>query len=196
MGVMNEAEVTLAILAGGRGERMGKAKGLLTVGDLPILTYLLKRFAWRGPTMLVTSPGRQKPPGAEGFNLEVVDPVEGMGPVRGLVTALENSKTQLLIVASVDMPLAGREQLLWLIEKIQEKPGVMIQHQGQVEPFPSIFNKERAGRPLYDSMRALARIDGFAVIDAPKSWPDDIWTNLNEPADLSLFLQNSSKNAR
>src|SRR5437762_2106214 len=121
---MNEAEVTLAILAGGRGERMGKPKGLLQVSDQPILTYLLKRFNWRGPTMLVTSPGREKPPGAGGFDAEVIDPVEGMGPVRGLITALENSKTQILIVASVDMPLVGREQLLWLAENIQEKSGV------------------------------------------------------------------------
>jgi molybdopterin-guanine dinucleotide biosynthesis protein A len=193
---MNEADVTLAILAGGRGERMGKAKGLLQVGDQPILTYLLKRFNWRGPTMLVTSPGREKPPGAEGFDVEVVDPVEGMGPVRGLITALENSKTQILIVASVDMPLVGREQLLWLVEEIQEKSGVMIQHQGEVEPFPSIFNKERAGRPSYESMRALTKMPGFAVLQSPKSWSDEIWTNLNEPGDLSAFLQNSFKNAR
>jgi molybdopterin-guanine dinucleotide biosynthesis protein A len=83
MGAMNEAEVTLAILAGGRGERMGKAKALLRIGNQPILTYLLERFAWRGPTMLVSSPGREHPPGAEEFDVEVVDPVEGMGPVRG-----------------------------------------------------------------------------------------------------------------
>src|SRR3954470_6533758 len=112
MSAMNEAEVTLAILAGGRGQRMGKPKGLLKIGNQPILTYLLKRFNWRGPTMLVTSPGRERPPGTEGFDLEVVDPVEGMGPVRGVMTALENSKTDFLIVASVDMPLVGREQLL------------------------------------------------------------------------------------
>src|SRR3954471_1425448 len=111
MGSMNEAEVTLAILAGGRGERMGKPKGLLRVGDQPILTCLLKRFSWRGPTMLVTSPGRERPPGAEDFDLEVADPIEGKGPVRGVLTALENSTTENLIVASVDMPLVGREQL-------------------------------------------------------------------------------------
>ena len=184
---MNEAEVTLAILAEGRGERMGKPKGLLKIGDQPILTYLLRRFNWHGPTMLVTSPGREKPPGAEDFDLEVVDPVEGKGPVQGVLTALENSTTEHLIVASVDMPLAEREQLLWLIEKIENKSGLMIQHQNELQPFPSIIHKKRAGRPLSDSMRALTKIPNFAVIDAPKHWPQEIWTNLNDPADLAAF---------
>ena len=184
---MNEAEVTLAILAGGRGQRMGKPKGLLKIGDQPILTYLLARFSWRGPTMLVTSPGRERPPGAEDFHLEVVDPVEGMGPVRGVLTALEYSTTEILIMASVDMPLVEKEQLLWLVEKIGDRSGLMIQLNDELEPFPSIINKERAGRPSYDSMKALAKIPNFAVIDAPKHWPAEVWTNLNDPADLAAF---------
>jgi len=188
---MNESAVTLAILAGGRGERMGKPKSSLRVGDQPILSYLLKRFAWRGPTMLVTSPGREKPPGAQKFDREVVDPVEGMGPVRGLITALENSQTENLIVASVDMPLVEREQLLWLLERMEERPkasAVMLRFDA-LEPFPSISRKERAERPLCEnaSMRSLTKIDGFEVLPAPAYWWHDIWPNLNEPADLAAL---------
>ena len=184
---MNEAEVTLAILAGGRGERMGKPKSLLRVGDQPILTYLLERFAWRGPTMLVTSPGRETPPGTDDFDLEIADLVEGRGPVEGVLTALESSTTRFLIVASVDMPLVAREQLVWLTERIGEKSGLMIQRGTEIEPFPSIFSRKRVGRPLYDSMKALTQIPDFSVIDAPKHWPDEIWLNLNAPADLAVF---------
>ena len=188
---MNESAVTLAILAGGRGERMGKPKSSLRVGDQPILSYLLKRFAWRGPTMLVTSPGREKPPGAQKFDREVVDPVEGMGPVRGLITALENSQTENLIVASVDMPLVEREQLRWLVERMEERPkasAVMLRFDA-LEPFPSIFRKERAERPLCEnaSMRSLTKIEGFEVLPVPAHWSENIWTNLNEPADLAAL---------
>jgi len=188
---MNEAEVTLAILAGGRGERMGKPKSLLRIGNQPILTYLLERFAWRGPTMLVSSPGRENPPGAEGFDVEVVDPVEGMGPVRGLITAFENLKTEMLIVASVDMPLIGKEQLLWLMQQMEERPqacGLMMER-ATVEPFPSVFKKTRAGCPWYESrsMRSLTKTEGFAVVLAPGNWPDQVWTNLNDPADFAAF---------
>jgi molybdopterin-guanine dinucleotide biosynthesis protein A len=191
MGAMNEAEVTLAILAGGRGERMGKPKSLLRIGNQPILIYLLERFAWHGPTMLVSSPGRENPPGAEGFDVEVVDPVEGMGPVRGVLTAMENLKTEILIVASVDMPLVGKEQLLWLIQQMEERPqacGLMIERDA-IEPFPSIFRKTRAGCPWYESrsMRSLTKLQGFSVVPAPKTWPAQVWTNLNEPGDLTAL---------
>ena len=52
-------DVTLAILAGGEGSRMGYPKGELRLGGRPILPVLLERFAWEGPTLLVTAPGRQ-----------------------------------------------------------------------------------------------------------------------------------------
>ncbi|MDB5911273.1 MAG: hypothetical protein JWP34_5390, partial [Massilia sp.] len=83
----DDGDVTLAILAGGEGSRMGKAKGLLRVGPepgQPILGYLLNRLAWRGPTMLVTAPGRDHPPGWEQFDRELIDPEAGGGPLRGV----------------------------------------------------------------------------------------------------------------
>jgi molybdopterin-guanine dinucleotide biosynthesis protein A len=190
---MNEMGVTLAILAGGRGERMGKAKGLLQIGDQPILSHLLEKFAWQGPTLLVTSPGRERPPGAEKFDVEVVDPAEGMGPLRGVLTALENLKTEVVVVASVDMPLIEREQLLWLVERIRpEAWGMMIKVQ-EVEPLPCILRRSCAAivREHLDggnrSMNSLTAIEGFSVLRAPGSWNDDVWTNLNEPADLAAF---------
>src|SRR5438552_17571218 len=84
-------QCTRAILAGGEGSRMGKPKALLEINGRPILAYLLEQFAWPGPTLLVTAPGREKPPGHELFSREVVDPVAGEGPLRGILTALEGS---------------------------------------------------------------------------------------------------------
>ena len=188
--------VTLAILAGGRGERMGRAKGELRVGDKPILTYLLERMRWAGPTMVVTAPGRERPPGVEGFDREVVDPVEGMGPVRGVVTALENCATELLVVTSVDMPGVGREQVEWLVERIGEAPdaaGVMIRRGETIEPMPGVFRCSRARRPCYEelqgrrSLRALADREEFVVLPSPAEWGEQVWTNLNEPGDLVAF---------
>jgi hypothetical protein len=42
------SQTTLAILAGGGGTRMGRAKGLLEIRGKPILEYLLERFDWPG----------------------------------------------------------------------------------------------------------------------------------------------------
>src|SRR5688572_29494375 len=101
---MQRSSTTLAILAGGAGSRMGRAKSLLTVHGRPVLEYLHRQFAWPGPTLLVTTPGRERPPGHELFSREVTDPVADLGPLRGLLTALEQCTTPLLIVSTVDMP--------------------------------------------------------------------------------------------
>src|SRR2546430_7328455 len=89
---------TLAVLSGGAGSRMGGPKGSLEVRGKPILEYLLGRFQWRGQTLLVTAPGIGRPRGAERLDREVLDPVAGLGPLRGVLTALENASTEIVVV--------------------------------------------------------------------------------------------------
>src|SRR6195952_3674281 len=101
---MSLKQTTLAVLAGGESTRMGEPKAALRVGGKPILQYLIERFAWPGPTLLVTAPGRERPPGWERFDREVPDPVAGAGPLRGVMTALEAIKTPFVAVVTVDMP--------------------------------------------------------------------------------------------
>ena len=95
----DEHDVTLAVLAGGEGSRMGRPKGELLVRGRPILVHLVEQLAWRGPTLLVTAPGRERPAGGERFDREVVDAVAGEGPLRGLLTALEAATTEIVLSA-------------------------------------------------------------------------------------------------
>jgi molybdopterin-guanine dinucleotide biosynthesis protein A len=195
--------VTLAVLAGGEGSRMGRAKGELQIGDEPISAYLLRQIAWDGPTMLVTAPGRERPPGAERFGREVVDPVAGQGPLRGVLTALEHATTPIVVIATVDMPGVHGEHLRWLVERLDRTPdavGLMLSRGSDVEPFPHVC---RAGAA--DAVRARIESDQLSVrrlvdearvrADAAPSWPEDVWTNLNRPDDLDAFLRRRSSRA-
>src|SRR6185369_11512255 len=98
------SRVTLAILAGGEGRRMGRPKAELRINDKPILQHLLDQYAWPGPTLLVTSPGREHPPAWERFDREVTDPRSGEGPLQGVVTALKACATGIVVIVPVDMP--------------------------------------------------------------------------------------------
>jgi molybdopterin-guanine dinucleotide biosynthesis protein A len=187
---------TLAILAGGESKRMGRPKAELFIAGEPILSYLLRRFAWPGPTMLVTAPGRQHPPRAEGFDKEVVDPVPGQGPLRGVLTALENATTPAVIIATVDMPAITAAQLLWLESQLSACPqaiALMITVGNRLESFPSIFRAGaidviRARLAAADrSMHQLATADGIELVPAAREWGDTVWTNLNTPDDLAGF---------
>jgi molybdopterin-guanine dinucleotide biosynthesis protein A len=188
---------TLAILAGGEGRRMGRPKGELRVDGQPILTYLLDRFAWRGPTILVTAPGRERPPGVERFDREVTDPVASEGPLRGVLTALAAAtETQVLVATTCDMPRIEGRQLRWLAEEIARQPEaqiVMPSPGGQPEPFPLALRRTalplltdhfgRGGR----SMHSILQIAGAVLLPVPDDWPDTTWANLNTPGDLGGF---------
>lgn len=188
---------TLAILAGGEGRRMGTPKGELRVSGTPILSYLLDRFRWSGPTLLVTAPGRERPPGAERFTREVTDPTRGGGPLRGVLTALEASHTDALIVTPCDMPRVEARQLLWLVDALLHRPAASIvmlsRAGGRVEPFPLALR----GETLHSltshfasgqrAMHSLMNVEGAVQVSAPLEWSPDLWTNLNAPDDLAAF---------
>jgi molybdopterin-guanine dinucleotide biosynthesis protein A len=194
--------VTLAILAGGEGARMGMPKGELRVGDEPILAYLLRQLAWEGPTMLVTAPGRERPPGRELFDREVVDPVVGQGPLRGVLTALENAGTPIVAVTTVDMPNVGGGDLRWLVARLEDAPnavGLMLRRGAETEPFPGAYWTAAASavRAQLDanrlSVRGLTGQAGFGTLPAPRDWDErEVWTNLNRPDDLAAFLKRRS----
>jgi molybdopterin-guanine dinucleotide biosynthesis protein A len=189
---------TLAVVAGGAGLRMGKPKALLRVGGQPILAWLLDRLAWPGPTMLVTAPSVIDPAGDERFDIRAVDPCDGQGPLRGILTAIENVDTATMVVIPVDMPYVDWGHLRWVHDALIRTPGAAgtmfrVRRTGQIEPFPSAFRSTAKGaiaRRIASNQLAIHQLCDdreFATVDAPDNWPDDVWTNLNDPASFKLF---------
>ena len=201
---MPATSTTLAILAGGEGSRMGKPKSLLTIGGRPILDYLFDRFTWPGPTLLVTAPGNEHPPGHERFAREATDPVAGEGPLRGLLTALDACDTPMLAVTTVDMPLVSAAHLLFLMSSLETIPdclGLMLRRKlegkSQIEPFPSVCRAQARGAVAKEllagrrSIHALSYQSEFSTLDAPPDWSPDTWLNLNHPQDVIGFSNRS-----
>jgi molybdopterin-guanine dinucleotide biosynthesis protein A len=196
-------DATLCILAGGESRRMGRPKAELVVRGRPILAYLLERMDWKGPTMLVTSPARRSPAGAERFDREVVDPIDGEGPLRGVLTALQHVTTSIAVATTVDMPCIGAAHLDWMIHNLsRETMCLMLRRGAQVEPFPSIFRAESLPiiQEHFDrgerSVVALTKLSRFTAIDAPPEWRESVWTNLNTPADFVRFIGTESDPSR
>jgi molybdopterin-guanine dinucleotide biosynthesis protein A len=183
---------------------MGQPKAMLRIRAQPILTYLLNRFAWKGPRWLITAPGAEHPPGWEGFDRELIDPEPDLGPLRGILTALESLQTQYLVVATVDMPSIEIRQFHALLAALESTPaihGVMFSRvtegRQSIEPFPMAL---RMGATIavrdrlslgQRSVHRLLDDPGFLAIPAAADW--DVWTNLNRPADLEEFLTKTGR---
>jgi molybdopterin-guanine dinucleotide biosynthesis protein A len=190
---MDLREVTLAVLAGGRGERMGGPKSQLQIGGVAILQYLLERLQWPGPTLLVTGAGNEQPPGHERFNREVTDAVAGEGPLRGVLTALDATTTERAAAVTVDMPNVTREQIEWLLDQARDADAASVSRViggvARIEPFPCILRtslRETIKRRLEAGQRSMHGLveDVGTVFAAPASWGDQVWLNLNHPDDL------------
>lgn len=193
---MVQERVTLAVLAGGRGTRMGGPKSRLTLGGRAILADLADRFAWRGPTLLVTSPGNERPPAWGRFGSEVTDPRAGEGPLRGVLTALEHATTEVVAVVTVDMPGVGAAEVEWLVGRLDGVAAMCSRSRDgaeRVEPFPLAIRAsaravvERRLESGNRSVYSLGDEAGVNVVPAPAGWPARVWTNLNRPEDLEAF---------
>jgi molybdopterin-guanine dinucleotide biosynthesis protein A len=185
--------ITLAVLAGGEGSRMGFPKAELRWRGKPILHALLEQFEWPGPTLLVTAPGRERPTGWERFTREAADPSAGQGPLRGLLTALEHAPTPVVVATAVDMPFVRQAHLRWVAASLADRPrstGVLPRQGGEIQPLPCAFRVEAASlleRSLQSGRRSLHGLladPSVVAVDAPGDWGQQVWTNLNTADDV------------
>jgi molybdopterin-guanine dinucleotide biosynthesis protein A len=193
------ADVTLAILVGGQSRRMGVSKSHLQIDGVPILEFLFKRLMWPGPTLLVDAPGREKPPGHELFHRAVTDPTAGEGPLRGVLTALEQTMSPFLVVIPVDMPCMTTESLASLVEALKKSPAkslAMFRCGGRLEPLPAAFAVQPArlvaGEQVNShntSIHGLTEVMNSTFVLPDPSWPHSLWVNLNRPVDVEEYLR-------
>src|SRR5215213_9884328 len=95
-------DVTLALIAGGQGARLGGvAKGLLRLQGQPLLAQLLKLRPLFGEVLLVSNDPR---PYAAWALPTVADVLPGRGAPGGVHAALAHARTAWVLAVGCDMP--------------------------------------------------------------------------------------------
>jgi molybdopterin-guanine dinucleotide biosynthesis protein A len=112
---------TAALLAGGKSSRMGKDKATLEWEGQALWKRQINLLESLNPQQLLISGHPGGPYIGSSYEI-VFDQQEGLGPLCGLQSLLENCDTQRLLVLAVDMPwmtqsvleelLAGEESLV------------------------------------------------------------------------------------
>ncbi|WP_257462018.1 molybdenum cofactor guanylyltransferase [Archangium lipolyticum] len=146
------ADVTLAVIAGGRGERLGGvAKGLLEVEGRPVLARLLDLGRLFGDVLLVANdPG----PYARFGVRTVEDVVRGRGAPGGVQAALVGARTEWVLAVACDMPFVADAAVRVLLgERGPEVDAVCFTVEGRVEPLLAVYRRGLAG-PWGEVLRA------------------------------------------
>ncbi|HEY4618487.1 MAG TPA: molybdenum cofactor guanylyltransferase [Flavobacterium sp.] len=179
--------ITAFILAGGKSQRMGTDKGLLPLGGKPFVSHIYEAVKpIVGENIVIVSSNEDYD--FLGYT-RIEDIVQDKGPVGGIYTALQHSKTKLNFILSVDAPLVSTELLLWILEN-QDGSYQMTQVQLQDKAYPLIGIYDRSLVSVFDENTKKDRLRLRQVIKEiknqtlliPEKWSAQV-QNINTPEE-------------
>lgn len=137
-------EFIAAVLAGGKGERLGLNKALLEIGGRTVLERILDCLKGIFPSILVVVQDDNSPAAATyGDRVRVVtDLLPGKGPLGGIYTALERSPAPYVFVMACDMPFPSRELVLRLLSEAPGREAVVPRRGEYIEPLFAVYSRE------------------------------------------------------
>ena len=182
------ADLTIAILAGGRSSRMGTDKAFVRVLGRPLIEEILSQSAGLGlESLIVTNrPAEYAYLGVPLFG----DVLPDKGPLGGLYTALHSATRPHVLCIACDMPFVVRPLLDYLISLIPEGDAVVPRLDGEAEPFRAIYSRACLApiRAALDAGR-MRMISFFP--DVRVRFVDEAEIDRFDPQHLSFFNVNT-----
>ncbi|HEX6228449.1 MAG TPA: NTP transferase domain-containing protein [Solirubrobacterales bacterium] len=178
-----------AVLAGGRGSRLGGSKATVELAGRALIDYPLGAVATGGlEPLVVAKPGTELPP----LDVEVIREQESpRHPLCGIVAALRYAGERPLVVVGCDMPFVSSPLLTWLGSA--REPLIFPSMDGHLQPLPGRYERgllpalERAlaaEASLQSAIESLRpRLVGNEEL-ARFGEPCRLCFNVNTPADL------------
>lgn len=187
--------VTAIILAGGASKRMGSDKGLVKFGSKLLVEYIVEaaQASCQEVLVITNEPGKYQLLG-----LPCLPDIKiGLGPMAGLLTGLENSKSDINLLLSCDMPFVTAEVLRFLGSHADDRTIVVSELGGQMQPFLAAYPKDsiiRIKRLIKDGSLALRDLifsSNHRVLheqDFASAGIDFEWLafSVNSPDDLAI----------
>ena len=174
----------VAVLAGGRGRRLGGSKPLAAVAGTPLIARPLAAAAAAGlPAVVVAKAATPLP----ALDAPVwTEPAEPVHPLLGIVTALERAGGPVVAVGC-DMPFVTAG----LLARLAAGPEAAVRAGGRLAPLPARY--EPAWLPALRAALAAeaplrATLEGFApgVLEGDHS---ELVASVNTPAELAAAEQ-------
>ncbi len=185
-----KTDVTGAILAGGRGKRMGgHDKGMVTLKEKPMIGYIMNALRPQVSTVVINANRNHAFYRQYGCPV-IADNLSGFqGPLAGMASCLVHCETTYVATVPCDSPLLPPDLVARLyVALARNHAEISVAHDGnRMQPVFSLLH-----RSLLDSLSCFLR-EGERKIDrwfarhnvamADFSSQPDIFLNINTPAD-------------
>lgn len=179
-------ERTAIILAGGSSSRMGEDKGLMLVDGKPMIQHVIDVAKGVVENIIIVSNNKEY----EKFGHPVIqDEIKGKGPLGGIYTGLKNSKTQLSLVLSCDIPYVNASLLNLLISHSEDSDITIPRKDDVTHQLMGVFSKRcliKFKNALDDDKLKLITLFeqlNLNIVDA-SHFSGRLFTNVNEKNDI------------
>jgi molybdopterin-guanine dinucleotide biosynthesis protein A len=139
--------LSVAVLVGGKSQRMGEDKALLRLrpNDPPLLQLVIDRVRPLTDDLVLVGPHR---PGYEHFGIRIVpDSEPGIGPLAGIASALAHAKHDACLVVACDMPFLNSGLLAYMA-------GVPRTSYDALVPLIPADSDDPSSPPIYQTLHA------------------------------------------
>lgn len=188
------ANVTAAVLCGGKSRRMGFDKAFLMEDQQYLLLETAKELQGLFEQVVLVSNTKSKFEGRPDFAEFPVleDRYMEKGPMGGISTALEQIQTEYVFVMACDMPLPDTGLISRMYRKLDQEQVLVCSHQGKLEPLFAFYHQsclpvfktqiEKEELKLRSAFLAL-RVGEYCLSDQEMN----SIVNLNTPEDVQKW---------
>ena len=186
-----------AVLAGGRGTRLGGEKARVQLAGRPLIAWPLAALRAVLEDVVVVAKAATALPDLAGAEVWT-EPDEPAHPRAGIVHALQEAGGRGVVICAADMPLVTPGLLRRLAsEPAQGAPAVVPRAGGRLQPLlaryePSALASLRGVARPADPLSELVAALEPRVLELPDARP---FLNVNTPADLAAAAQFLSRDS-
>lgn len=142
---ISKNDITGVILAGGQARRMeGQDKGLVLLNNKAMIEYVIDTMKSQVGTLLINANRNHDKYGAYGFDI-VSDELSGYcGPLAGMASSLNKTKTPYMLTAPCDSPFIPNDLVKRLVTSLEkEDADISVAHNGErMQPVFCLMKKE------------------------------------------------------
>ena len=193
-------QIAAYILAGGFSSRMGREKGLLEFGGIPLIVRTVQTVEpLVREVTIVGPPDRYVSWGLRAIADQQITRLEGdeelRTPLVGIATALNLTKSSWNLILACDLPYLTSDWLGWLLAQATRSAAqIVVPHSAAgLEPLAAVYRKECAAQMFAALKRGVRKVTDAMLGFQMECLPETAWTvhdpggrvlrNMNTPAD-------------